>query len=303
MAPMLASRPEGRTWTPSRFSRTVICCCRLRYTLGHRRLVWLTRTSCCSRRARSVPQTPALGVGPIFRWFRCGAEHDEQRRHPWSVGGQLMSRDLTELDPVVVMIDGTDFAGATVVASMIVTADGTKVPVGLRLGDTENATVVTEVLADLVDRGLDVTGGVLVVIDGAKALAAGVRRVFGSHAVIQRCVLHKRRIDRSSPEDRPVTRRLQARRDLRRSRPGFGTQTSETVGHRTRQNDVVPFLDRYRPTPGYGPTPAGRPALRKPRRARRRARWDRPVCGWRLWPDARPRPACRRPPAADRRRR
>ncbi|MCP4304277.1 MAG: hypothetical protein GY788_05225 [bacterium] len=53
--------------------------------------------------------------------------------------------------------------------------------------------MVTEVLADLVERGLDVTSGVLVVIDGAKALAAGVRRVFGAHAVIQRCVLHKRR--------------------------------------------------------------------------------------------------------------
>ena len=106
---------------------------------------------------------------------------------------ELMSRDLTTLDPVVVMIDGTDFAGETVVASMIVTVDGTKVPVGLRLGDTENATVVADVLADLVARGLDVTGGVLVVIDGGKALAAGVRRVFGDHAIIQRCVLHKRR--------------------------------------------------------------------------------------------------------------
>ena len=74
-------------------------------------------------------------------------------------------------------------------ASMIVTAES-KVPVGLRLGDAENATVVTAVLADLVDHGLDATGGVLVVIDGGKALAAGVRRVFGEHAVIQRCVLH-----------------------------------------------------------------------------------------------------------------
>ena len=117
---------------------------------------------------------------------------------------ELMARNLTDLDPVVVMIDGTDFGGATVVASMIVTADGTKVPVGLRLGDTENATVVTEVLADLVDRGLDVTGGVLVVIDGAKALAAGVRRVFGEHAVFQRCVLHKRRnvVDHLPKKDR-----------------------------------------------------------------------------------------------------
>lgn len=117
---------------------------------------------------------------------------------------ELMSRNLADLDPVVVMIDGTDFAGATVVASMVVTVDGTKVPVGLRLGDTENTTVVTEVLADLVDRGLDVTGGVLVVIDGGKALAAGVRRVFGAHAVIQRCVLHKKRnvVDHLPKKDR-----------------------------------------------------------------------------------------------------
>lgn len=54
-------------------------------------------------------------------------------------------------------------------------ADGTKVPVGLRLGDTENKTVVTALLADLVDRGLDATGGLLVVVDGAKALAGAIR--------------------------------------------------------------------------------------------------------------------------------
>jgi transposase-like protein len=103
---------------------------------------------------------------------------------------ELMSRDLADLDPVVVMINGTDFAGATVVASMIVTVDGTKVPVGLRLGDTENGTVVTALLADLVERGLDGAGGLLVVIDGAKALAAGVRAVFGELALIQRCQIH-----------------------------------------------------------------------------------------------------------------
>src|SRR5512144_367504 len=35
--------------------------------------------------------------------------------------------------------------------------------------------------------------GLLVVLDGAKALAAGVREVFGDKAAIQRCTLHKRR--------------------------------------------------------------------------------------------------------------
>jgi putative transposase len=79
------------------------------------------------------------------------------------------------------------------IVALVVTADGTKVPVGLRQGDTENATIVTALLADLVARGLDYRSGLLVVIDGAKALAAGVRSVFGELALIQRCVLHKRR--------------------------------------------------------------------------------------------------------------
>jgi len=90
----------------------------------------------------------------------------------------------------VLMIDGVAFAGAMCVSALVVTADGTKVPVGLRLGDTENKTVVCALLADLVERGLDASGGLLVVIDGAKALAAAVRSVFGDLALIQRCVLH-----------------------------------------------------------------------------------------------------------------
>jgi len=61
------------------------------------------------------------------------------------------------------------------------------------LGDTENKTVVTALLADLVARGLRTDSGVLVVIDGAKALAAGVKKVFGDTALMQRCTLHKRR--------------------------------------------------------------------------------------------------------------
>jgi transposase-like protein len=106
---------------------------------------------------------------------------------------RLMARDLAELDVAVVMVDGICFADHTCVVALAITADGTKVPVGLWLGDTENATVVRSLLADLVARGLDATGGLLVVIDGAKALASAVRRVFGDHALIQRCTLHKRR--------------------------------------------------------------------------------------------------------------
>ena len=106
---------------------------------------------------------------------------------------ELLSRSLADLDVAVLMIDGLDVASQCVVVALVITADGTKVPVGLWLGDTENKTVVTALLADLVARGLSVEGGVLCVIDGAKALAAGIKKVFGDDAVVQRCTLHKRR--------------------------------------------------------------------------------------------------------------
>lgn len=116
--------------------------------------------------------------------------------------GELMARNLSDLDVAVLMIDGLDVAGSCVVVALVITVDGTKVPVGLWLGDTENKTVVTALLADLVARGLDVTSGVLCVIDGAKALAAGIKRVFGDAASVQRCVLHKRRnVEGHLPKD------------------------------------------------------------------------------------------------------
>lgn len=106
---------------------------------------------------------------------------------------ELMARELSDLDATVLMLDGIMVAGQCCVAALLITSDGRKVPVGLWLGDTENKTVVTGLLADLSARGLSVEGGLLVVIDGAKALAAGVRKVFGEQILIQRCTLHKRR--------------------------------------------------------------------------------------------------------------
>ena len=104
--------------------------------------------------------------------------------------GELMARNLSDLDVAVLMIDGLDVAGSCVVVALVITSDGTKVPVGLWLGDTENKTVVTALLADLVARGLSTESGVLCVIDGSKALAAGIKKVFGDAASVQRCTLH-----------------------------------------------------------------------------------------------------------------
>jgi transposase-like protein len=114
----------------------------------------------------------------------------------------LLARDLTGLDVRVLMIDGEHLAEHCCVVALAITADGTKVPVGLWEGATENATVVRHLLADLVGRGLDATDGLLVVIDGAKALSAAVTAVFGAKAAIQRCTVHKRRnVAEHLPED------------------------------------------------------------------------------------------------------
>jgi transposase-like protein len=106
---------------------------------------------------------------------------------------ELLEADLSGLDTAVLMIDGLNVAGEMIVVALVICADGTKVPVGLRLGDTENAMVVKDLLADLVDRGLRFEHGVLAVIDGSKALRRAVAKVFGTKALVQRCTLHKRR--------------------------------------------------------------------------------------------------------------
>lgn len=106
---------------------------------------------------------------------------------------ELMARDLSGEDVTVLMLDGEHMAERCVVVALAITADGTKKPVGLWEGATENKTVVRSLLADLVDRGLNFDDGLLVVLDGAKALSAAVREVFGDKALVQRCTLHKRR--------------------------------------------------------------------------------------------------------------
>src|SRR5829696_4058438 len=105
----------------------------------------------------------------------------------------LLARDLSGLDTAVLMIDGLNVADQMITVALVITADGTKVPVGLGLGDTENTVVVTDLLADLVARGLRYDHGILAVLDGSKALRRAVVKVFGERALIQRCTLHKRR--------------------------------------------------------------------------------------------------------------
>jgi len=103
---------------------------------------------------------------------------------------ELLSRDLCGLDLVALMIDGVHFAESCCIVALGIDISGVKHPLALVEGSTENATLVTDMLVDLRERGLDVTRPMLVGLDGSKALRRAVLDVL-DHPVIQRCQLHK----------------------------------------------------------------------------------------------------------------
>lgn len=119
----------------------------------------------------------------------------------------LMSRELADVRLAASMIDGIELKGRCCIVALGVTTDGVKLPLGLWDGSTENKTVTAHLLADLVDRGLDVEQGVLVVLDGSKALRAAVDEVFGP-VPVQRCIRHKERnvLDHLPERDRPAVK-------------------------------------------------------------------------------------------------
>lgn len=106
---------------------------------------------------------------------------------------ELLERDLSRLELCAVMLDGISFDGETFVVALGIGQDGRKTVLGLRQGASENAAVAGELCADLERRGLDFQQARLWVLDGARALAAAVRKRAGQAALIQRCQLHKRR--------------------------------------------------------------------------------------------------------------
>ena len=85
------------------------------------------------------------------------------------------------------MLDGLELQGRTNIVALGITTEGVKIPLGLWEGSTENATVATALLSDLVERGLDPEQGILFVIDGAKALRKAIRSVFGEAPVSGAC--------------------------------------------------------------------------------------------------------------------
>jgi len=106
---------------------------------------------------------------------------------------QLMERPLNELRLCTVLIDGTPFKDRQMIAALGIGCDGTKTVLGIREGATENTAVVSGLLSELVERGLDFSTPRLYVLDGGKALAAAVRKYAGEAGFIQRCQVHKKR--------------------------------------------------------------------------------------------------------------
>ena len=120
---------------------------------------------------------------------------------------EFQERDLSREKVVALFLDGKVFADTTMVVAMGITAQGDKRFLGFVETDTENEKVLTPFLRSLMERGMDISSGILVIIDGAKGLRAAVRVAFKKKAAVQRCQWHKREnvAELSSPGDEQDT--------------------------------------------------------------------------------------------------
>ena len=106
---------------------------------------------------------------------------------------QLRDRRWDKADLLAIYIDGQRFGDHHVISAVGIDREGVKQVLGIQLGATENAAAVKLLLTRLRDQGLRTDQRYLFVIDGAKALRAGIEEVFGSDQPVQRCRNHKMR--------------------------------------------------------------------------------------------------------------
>ena len=104
---------------------------------------------------------------------------------------QLMTRSLSGLQLCAIFVDGTIFKGEHLVVAIGLDRLGRKIVLGLRQGATENSTLVGDLLADLMNRGVDFSQPRLYIVDGSKALRSAIHSYAGEAAFIQRCQVHK----------------------------------------------------------------------------------------------------------------
>ncbi len=133
--------------------------------------------------AEAVPGAIGLSKSTVSREFKKATARQLKA---------FQERDLSQYDVVAVFLDGKSFAEDQMVLALGSTLNGDKVLLGFVQTDTENARAITIFLRGLVDRGLDLSAGALVVIDGSKGLKAGAEAAFRGQVLIQRCQWHKR---------------------------------------------------------------------------------------------------------------
>ncbi len=106
---------------------------------------------------------------------------------------ELAGRRFDQLDILIIYIDAIVLGDFHVLGAIGVDSTGSKHVLGLRPGSSENAVVATELLNDLVSKGVKPDRHRLFVIDGAKALRNAIDAVYGSQNPVQRCRIHKMR--------------------------------------------------------------------------------------------------------------
>jgi putative transposase len=145
----------------------------------------------------------------------------------------LLCRSLGGKQFPVIFIDGIGFGGHHVIAAVGIDHEGKKQILGLREGETENATVVRDLLEDIISRGLSTGVKRLFVIDGSKALRAAIREVFGTEAAVQRCRVHKMRnvLDHLPKEDR--------------GRAKTAMQAAFRVGYKEGKRKLLKLADQF----------------------------------------------------------
>ncbi len=133
--------------------------------------------------AEAVPEAFGLSPSTVSRRFiRASARKLKE----------LCERPLQGYGFVGLVLDGKRFEDDLMVIALGITIGGEKVVLGFVQTGTENERALTAFLRELVERGLRSEAGLLCVIDGSKGLRAAIGRVFGAHAVVQRCQWHKR---------------------------------------------------------------------------------------------------------------
>ena len=105
----------------------------------------------------------------------------------------FLASDLSDLDLLVIQIDGLHVGDHVLLAAIGIDGAGEKHVLGLAEGATENAATVQALLDNLTARGLDPEVPRLFIVDGAKALSKAIKRTFRPVAALQRCQVHKGR--------------------------------------------------------------------------------------------------------------